>query len=317
MDRARRIGALVALASALAPSLARADFGRHCEPRALSAAERAKAERVFSAFRAALPAAPAGWTVLDKDTEQVSGVACDIAGKTGAPGGKLLPTPINIFVHRKYLRTEAPPSAAAQAVPVPLEPAAAAGADPARMEELKAQLSELERSRKEAVVAYQQARRAGDSAAQGAARRREREIYLAMRPVEDELRRLKEAESAARAEQSKARHAAALAHDRAAQERRTDASVSIAANLKSVQNVGAEALDAGGADVAMRESDGFALLLGTWTVSRGWGAVGTIDEAAPPELIQTIAVQIGGSPAAAEALRSTVDLARLRGVVGR
>jgi len=90
----------------------RADFDRRCEERPLEAAERAAAERVLSAFRAALPAAPAGWTVL-KDREQVSGVACEIAGKTWAPGGKLVPQPISIQIHREYLRSGAPPRAAA------------------------------------------------------------------------------------------------------------------------------------------------------------------------------------------------------------
>lgn len=90
MRRARWIAALVVLAGSLVVSRGRADFERHCEERPLDAAERAAAARALSAFRAALPAAPAGWAAL-KDSDRVSAVACEIPGKTWTPGGKLVP----------------------------------------------------------------------------------------------------------------------------------------------------------------------------------------------------------------------------------
>ncbi len=317
MERFRRIAALVALASSFVASRASADYERHCEERPLDAAERAAAARVLSAFRAALPGAPAGWTVL-KDSQRVSGVACEIAGATWAPGGKLVPQPISVNVHRSYLRSGAPPRAAAEAAPVPAKPAATAGDDLARRKELEAKLAELQRSRKDAVREYQEARRAGDSAAQDAARRRDREIALAMRPVQEELSKLKRAEAGARAAELKAHTAAALAQDRAAEERRTDASVSITANLAWLQVQGAEPLEAPGADVAIRRSGGVILLLGPWRFARGDAAAGaTIDEAAPRTRVQTIAVEISGNPATAEALRGKVGVGGLRPRGGR
>lgn len=315
MERALRIAALVALASSLVVWRARGDFERHCEERPLDAAERAAAARVLSAFRAALPVAPAGWTVL-KDSDRVSAVACEIPGKTWTPGGKLVPQPISINLHRQYLRSAPLPPATAEAAPVPVKPATTA-TDTTRLKELEAQLDELQRSRKDALRAYQEARRAGDSAAQGAARRRDQEIARAMRPVQEELSSLKRAESGARAAELEAHTAAAVAHDRAAEERRTDASVSITANLAWIQLGGAEALDAAGADVAIRQSRGVVLLLGPWRFGRGdTGAGATIDASAPRERVQTIAVEITGSPTTAEALRAKVGVAGLRRIVG-
>ena len=316
MKRSRRIATMVALASSLLASRARADFDRHCEERPLDAAERAAAARVVSALRTALPDAPAGWSVL-KDSERVSGVACEIAGKTWAPGGKLVPQPISVHVRREYLRSGAPPRAA-EVAPVPVKPAVAAGADPARRKELEARLADLQRRRKDAVRDYQEARRAGDSAAQDAARRRDREISLAMRPVQEELSTLRRAESGARAAELEAHTAAAVAHDRAVEESRTDAGVSITANLAWVQVRGAEALEAAGADVAIRHSGGVVLLVGPWRFGRGEAAAGaTIDESAPRTRIQTIAVEITGNAATAEALRGKVGVAGLRPLVGR
>ena len=316
MERSRRTAALVALASSLVASRARADFERHCEDRPLDAVERTAAARVLSAFRTALPEAPAGWTVL-KDSERVSGVACEIAGKTWVPGGKLVPQPISVSIHRQYLRSGAPPRAAAETAPVPVKPATTAGGDPARRKELEARLAELQRNRKDAVREYQEARRARDSAAQDAARRRDKEISLAMRPVQEELSKLRRAEAGVRAAESEALTAAAVAQDRAAEERRTDASVSITANLAWVQVQGAEALDAPGADVAIRKSGGLILLVGPWKFGRGDTAAGaTIDESAPRSRVQSIAVEISGNPATAEALRGKLGVARLRPLVG-
>jgi len=317
MKDPRRIAALVTLAISVVASFARADFDRRCEERSLDAAERAAAERVLSAFRAALPDAPVGWTVL-KDSEQVSGVACEIAGKTWASDGKLVPQPISVYVHRTYLRTGAPPRAAAEAAPVPVKSVGAADTDPARRKELEAQLADLERSRKDAVKDYQEARRARDTAAQDAARRRDQEISREMRPVQDELSKLRRADASARAAQLEAHTAAAVAQDRAAEESRTDASISITANLPWVQVRGAEALDASGADVAFRQSGGVVLLLGPWTFGRGdTFASATIDQSAPLTRVQTIAVQITGNPATAEALRGKFGVAGLRPLVGR
>lgn len=314
MKRAHWI-ALVALGGSLVVSQGRADFERHCEERPLDPAERAAAARVLSAFRAALPAAPAGWAVL-KDSDQVSAVACEIPGKTWTPGGKLVPQPVSINVHRQYLRSAPLPPAVAEAAPVPVKPAAAA-TDAARIKELEAKLDELQRSRKDVLRAYQEARRTGDSAAQGAARRQDQELAGAMRPVQEELSRLKRAASAARAADLEAHTAAAVAHDRAAEERRTVAGVSITSNLAWIQLGGAEPFDPAGADVAIRQSGGVLLLLGPWKFGRGdTGAGATIDASAPRARIQTIAVQITGSPTTAEALRAKVGVAGLRRIVG-
>lgn len=321
MERTRRVAALVALAVSVMAPRARADFDRHCEERPLDAGEKAAAARVVAAFRAALPAAPADWAVRE-DTERVSAVACEIAGKTWKPGGKLVPQPVSVHVRRQYLRTAAPPRAsaspaAADAAPVAAKPAAAAGADPARKEELEAKLADLKRSRQDAVREYQEARRTGDGAAQAAARRRDQEIAAAMRPVQDELSKLKRAEAGARAAQAEAHTAAAFAHARAAEEARTDASVSITANLAALQVRGAEALESPGADVAIRQSGSVALLLGPWKYARGDGAaVATLDDAAPRARVQTIAVEITGNAATADALRGSVRLAGLRPLVG-
>jgi hypothetical protein len=317
MKRSRLTVTMVALAGCVLASRARADFDRHCEERPLDAAERAAAERVLSAFRTALPDAPAGWTVT-KDAERVSAVACEIAGKTWKPGGKLVPQPISIHVRREYRRPEAPPRAAAEAAPVPVKAAAASGADPARRKELEARLAELQKSRKDAAREYQEARQARDGAAQEAARRRDKEIALAMRPVQEELSSLRRAEAGARAAELEAHTAAAVAHDRAMEERRTDGAVSITANLASVQVRGAEALEAGGADVAIRQSGGVVLLLGPWKFGPGDGmAAATIDASAPRTRVQTIAVEVAGNAATAEALRGKVGVAGLRPLVGR
>jgi hypothetical protein len=317
MNRSRRIATMVALASSLLASRARADFDRHCEERPLDAAERAAAARVVSALRTALPDAPAGWSALE-DSERVSAVACEIAGKTWKPGGTLVPQPVSIHVRRDYRRPEAPPPAAAEAAPVPAKPAAATGADPGRTKELEVRLAELQRSRKDAAREYQEARQARDGAAQEAARRRDKEIALAMRPVQEELSTLRRAESGARAAELEARTAAAVAHDRAVEESRTDAGVSITANLAWVQVRGAEALEAAGADVAIRHAGGVVLLVGPWRFGRGEAAAGaTVDEAAPRTRIQTVAVEITGNAATAEALRGKVGVAGLRPLVGR
>src|SRR5512147_502622 len=310
--------ALIALASLLAPSPGRADIDRHCEDRPLDAAERAVATRVLSAFRAALPAAPDGWTAL-KDREQVSGVACEIVGKTWAPGGKLVSQPISVHVHREYLRSGAPPRAAAAVAAAPAKPATTAGTDPTRRKELEARLADLQRSRKDAAREYQEARRARDSAAQDAARRRDQEISLAMRPVQEELSKLKRAEAGARAAESEARTAAAVAQARTADENRTDAGVSITANLAWLQVRGGEALDAPGVDVAIREPGHVALLLGPWNFDRrqASGAGAAIDESVPRTRVQTIAVEINANSATAEALRGKVDVAALRRLIGR
>jgi len=322
MKRSLRIATILALAGCVMGGRARADFDRHCEERPLDAAERATAERVVAAFRAALPEAPAGWTVRE-DTERVSAVACEIAGKAWKPGGKLVPQPVSIHVRRDYLRSAAPPPrasaspAAAEAAPAKAA-MAAAGGDPARRKELEARLAELQRSRQDAVRGYQEARRAGDGAAQAAARRRDQEIALAMRPVQEELSKLRRAEAGARATQLEAHTAAAVAHDRAVEENRQDASVSITANLAGLQVRGAEALDSPGADVAIRQSGGVVLLVGPWRFGRGDGAaVATLDDSAPRTRVRTVAVEIAGNAATAEALRGNVRLAGLRPLVGR
>ena len=317
MRRNRRTATLLALASVLVASSARADFDRRCEERPLDAAERAAAARVLSAFRTALPDPPSGWTARE-DSERVSAIACEIAGKTWAPGNKLIPQPISVYVHREYLRSEAPPRAAAEGSPVPVKPATAAGADPARRKELEARLAELQRTRQDAVRQYQEARRARDNAAQDAARRRDREISLEMRPIHEELSNLKRAEAGARAAELEAHTAAAVAHARAAEENRTDASVSITANLAWVQVRGAEAFEVPGADFAIRQSGGVVLLLGPWSSGRSEAAPrATMDESASRTRIQTIAVEISGNTTTAEALRGKVGVAGLRRLVGR
>jgi hypothetical protein len=79
----------------------------------------------------------------------------------------------------------------------------------------------------------------------------------------------------------------------------------------------AEALDASGADVAVRRPGGMVLLLGPWRLPRGEGtAIAAVDASAPRTRVQTIAVEISGNPATAEALRGAVDLVGLRRVVG-
>ena len=317
MERSLRIAVLVAVACSLVvASRARADFDRHCEERPLDAAEQAAAARAASALRTALPDAPTGWKVLD-DTERVSAIACEVVGKTWAPGGKLVPQPVSVYVHRKYLRSGPPPAVSAETAPPPVKAAAAAGPDTARRKELEARLAELQRSRKDAVREYQEARQARDGAAQQTARRRDQELALAMRPVQEELSKLRRAESGARAAESEARTAVAVAHARAVEERRTDASVSITANLAWVQLHGAEVFDAPGADVAIRKSGGVVLLVGPWSFGRGEGAAGAkIDDSAPRTRVQTIAVEIAGNPAAAEALRGKIGVAGLRRLVG-
>jgi hypothetical protein len=305
------IASVVSLAAAVLVSPTRADVQRHCEDRPLDAAERAAAERVVSAFRSALPVAPAGWSVVE-DGDQVSGIACDTPGKTWVPGAKLVPQPVFFSVHRKYFRSSPRPRATApEAAPTPAEPAVAV--DEARIQELRAQLDELERSRKDAQLQYMQARRAGDSAAQGAARRRDQEIAVAMRPVREELSNLRDAERKARAAKLEAHTAAAVAADRAAEERRTDASVSIVANLAWLQLHEAEPLDLAGAEVAVRHREGIALFLGPWRCGRGEAVAGaTLDASAPRMRVQAIAVEINGNTATAEALRGTVGVEGLR-----
>lgn len=316
MKRSRPIAALVVLAgSVVAPSGALADFDRHCEERPLDAAERASAERVVAAFRTALPSAPAGWTV-DKDGERVSAVACEAPGTVWRPGGKLFPQPVSIHVYREYRATGATPPPTAQAAPAAAKTASAA--DPARRKELEARLAELQRDRKDAGAAYQEARRTGDRAGQEAARRRDREVALAMRPVQEELSTLRRSEAAGRAAELDAHTAAAVAHDRAVEEARRDARVEITANAAAVQFRKADAMDPAGADLALRKSGGLVLLLGPWSFAPGDTlARATMDASAPRARVQTVAVEISGSPTAATALHEKVGLAALRGVAGR
>lgn len=317
MKRSRRIETWVALAGCVVASPVRADFDRHCEERPIDAAERSAAARVVAAFRTALPDAPDGWTVRE-DTDRVSAVACEVAGTTWKPGGTLVPQPISIHVRREYRRSEAPSRAAAEAAPAPVKPAAAAGGDPARRKELETRLAELHKSRKDAAREYQEARQARDAARQEAARHRDKEIALATRSVQEELSSLRRAEAGARAAELEAHTAAAFAHDRAVEERRTDGAVSITANLASVQVRGGEALEPAGADVAIRQSGGVVLLVGPWRFGRGDTIpVATIDKAAPRARVQTIAVEITGNAATAEALRGKVGIARLRPLIGR
>lgn len=81
--------------------------------------------------------------------------------------------------------------------------------------------------------------------------------------------------------------------------------------------MGAEALDATGVDVAIRQPGGVVLLLGPWKFGRGdTGAGATIDGSAPRARIQTIAVEITGNPTTAEALRAKVGVAGLRRIIG-
>jgi hypothetical protein len=109
-----------------------------------------------------------------------------------------------------------------------------------------------------------------------------------------------------------------VAQDRAAEERRTDARVSITAIVAWVQVQGAEALDVPGADVAIRKSGRVVLLLGPWRFGRAEATAGaTIDEAAPRTRVQSIAVEINGNAATADALRDEVGIAGLRRLLGR
>lgn len=314
--RRRAACLLLALAGSVAPSVAAADFGRTCEPRAISPAERAAVERATSALRAALPPAPAGWKVRDEQA-QAGGTACEVEGEKG-----LVPQPIFVRVLRQYVRDGEPPrpeqaaaSAPAQGPAAPDDPDAAA-----RIRALEAQLADLKRSDQEAIAAFQAARRAGDAPAQAAARQRDQDLRLAMRPVQQELSTLRSAQHRARAVRSQELTQAAQSHAREVEENRRDASVSISLNLRQLDaGTDAESLDVPGASVALRDRQGRVhLLLGSWRYTRdsGW-AVATIDEHAAPPRVQTVAVQIDGNAGTVATLRAGVGLAGLKALVSR
>jgi hypothetical protein len=127
MSAMPRTAALWVLGCAIAAAPAtRADMGRTCLPRPLDAQEQAAAERTIASMRAALPPAPAGWTVRD-DVEQTSGTAC--AGKGAA---RAVNQPISARVSRVYLRDDAQPAAAARASATGAERLAQARAHSAR-----------------------------------------------------------------------------------------------------------------------------------------------------------------------------------------
>lgn len=300
----------------LSPAIARADFGRHCESRPLDPAERDAVGRIVSELRTALPPAPARWTVSGEDVQgSTSGSACREEGKNA-----LVPQPIVVTVHRAYLRTGEPPRAAA-APSSSEEPGVASAPAPAdRIKQLEVQLAELQASDKEAVAAYQEARRKGDKAAQAAARQRDQDLRLAMRPVQQELSTLRSGQRHARAADAEARTTAAQARAREAEANRRDASVSLSTNLRQVDAGGdAEILDVPGTAVALRHRSGRVhLLLGSWRYTResGW-AVAKLDETAPPPRIQTIAVQIDGNAATVDALRGKVAVTALQALVAR
>lgn len=317
-DRPRWLSACVATIASvlLSPAPARADWGRECQARPLDSTERAALERIVSALRAALPPAPAGWTVSGEDVQgSTSGYACRVEGKKA-----LVPQPDIVIVHRAYLRSDEPPRAAEAPAPVKEAAATAAPDLKARIEQLEGQLAELQRSDKEAVAQYQAARRAGDAAAQAAARTRDQELRLAMRPVQQELSTLRSEQHRARAAETEAVTAAAQAQAREAEANRRDASVSISTNLRQ-DEVGsdAEALDVPGTTAALRQRSGRVhLLLGIWRYTPGaeW-AVATLDETAPPPRIQTIDVEIDGHAAAVDALRAKISVTALQALVAR
>jgi hypothetical protein len=305
----------VALAcAALFSTGAQADSGRSCEPRPLTAAEKAAGERIAEALRKSLPTAPPGWTPHDNPPTLASGT-CEEEASGNAASGKRVLLPVSVSVSRGFRREAEPavPTAPAGAQ-APAQPASNAGAQ-ARVEALQKEIAELQGKDRAALAAYQAARRAGDSPAQKEASDTSRRHRAEMKPLQNELRVLRNEMRAKRAGAAQAETRQGQQRMQAARANRRDASVSIHANLRQQDVYPARRIDAGDAPLALRDGAGAThLFYGPWRRSGNF-AVASIDESGATTRVQAVSVRIDANESMTEALLGKLDLEAVRQMV--
>jgi hypothetical protein len=303
-------GAFPALAClAVFTTAAQADFGRLCQPRELTAAEKRAGEQVAERLRKSLPAAPAGWAVRDERS--------DVAAGTCQVQGKAVPQPLSVTVSRSFVRKDAqseggvaPQAAAPQPAAAPPNPQRRA-----RAAELEKQLAELQAKDREAGNAYRAARSAGDSAAQREASEASRRYRTEMAPLMKELRELRSEERQERNAAGEARTRAAQARMAEARANRRDALVSIHTNAGQAQMRGAQPFAHASVPLAFRDARGATqLLFGEWR-QNGSFALSSLDEMAPATRVQDASVRIDASGDVAEQLLRGTDLEGVRSLV--
>lgn len=376
------LAAVAAFATAVPSS--RADMGRFCQPRPLTAAEKAASDQIAEKLRKTLPQAPTGWKIRDDKSDAASG-AC----QAQAPG-KMINQPVQLTVYRTYVLaaserapaqllgeqiallqaqeqdataaaqtahargdstvekaqlqraedaralvksfeqqlSEMPPeqrAAAAEArARVARERAATAPAprpdsnnnDAARTQELEQQIAALQRKDKEAIAAYQAARRSGDSAAQKQASETSREHRVAMRPLQQELTQLRRRQHQSREAASAASTRSAREHAEAARANRSTASVSIYTNLPQLSARGGKPVSIAGVPLALRDSLGRTyLLFGKWRNDAAGWPTAALDESAPTVRVQNVGARIDANEATTEQLLKALDLAALKAAI--
>ena len=287
---------------------AHADMGRECQPRALTAEEKQAADSVAERLRKALPPAPAGWATRDERTDLAAG-SCPMEGGSA----RAIPQPVTISVLRNYVRQD-PPAQAPRAEP-PAQPPSSNPEQVARAAALEKQLAELKGRESAAGRAYQEARRAGDSAAQREAIEASREVRAEMAPVHRELTELRRAMREERSAAGAAQTRAAQARTEEARANRRDASVSIQTNLRQAQTRGARPISVAGAPLALRDGNGaIHVLLGAWQQTGNF-AVAHIDESAPTTRVHSLRVRIDGNEAVSDELLQGLDMKAVAALV--
>lgn len=195
-------------------------------------------------------------------------------------------------------------------------PAAPDNNDQARIQELERQIAALQRKDKEAIAAYQAARRGGDGAAQKQASEASREHRLAMRPLQQELTQLRRGQHQSREAASAASTRSAREHAEAARANRSTASVSIYTNLPQLSARGGKPVSIAGVPLALRDSLGRTyLLFGKWRNDAAGWPTAALDESAPSVRVQNVGVRIDGNEATTEQLLKALDLAALKAAI--
>jgi hypothetical protein len=316
MPLSERIAGTLSIALACAALLctsAQADSGRSCEPRPLTEAEKAAGERIADTLRESLPSAPPGWTVHDNPPTLASGT-CEEKTSAKAASGKRVLLPVSVSVSRGFRREGEPAATAPAGAQAPAQPASDAGAQ-ARVEALQKEIAELQRKDRAALAAYQAARRAGDSPAQKEAGDASRRYRAEMKPLQNELRVLRNEMRAKRAGAAQAKTRQAQQRMQAARADRRDASVSIHANLRQQDVYPARRVDVGNAPLALRDGAGAThLFYGPWRRSGNF-AVASIDDSGATTRVQAVSVRIDANEPMTEALLGKLDLDAVRKMV--
>jgi hypothetical protein len=306
------LAALAAMSAALL-SFHAAGAGGSCLPRPLTAAEKEAGERIAARLRKTLPAAPAGWKAQGEDRIDITSGSC-----LSSATKKMVPQPISVLVSRSFLRDDpAPAPGSVKPAAAPAAPAASSADDQARAQALEQQLAELQGKEKDAVRAYQAARRAADSEGQKKASQESREYRAAMGPPHKELMELRRAESRQRDAESRAHTEAAFAHAKEELANRRVASVHLYTNSGQKQVRGSKPVSITGVPLALRDGRGAThLLFGDWK-HLGNYASNPLDESAPTTRVQEVSVRLDGSDAVTEQLLNALDLNAIKSVMQR